>query len=561
MLEPAPPDGAVPPDGPVDALVPAERPCGSPEDPANCGRCGNDCAALANVAPGAAVTCVEGRCVVPPAGCKPGFAHCSANPQDGCEASLDASASCGLCGRSCAVANGASMCVARACTAPTCNSGFKVEGAACAACKLAVPALCMRGASGISCARADAAGNLGSPTVFVSPAFSDLNGFSDAKFYSGIQYVDADGDGQIDVCVRSIYGPACTYGKGGTSFEVGAAQLYTIFADEQGWGSTRSGWGSVQFPDIDGDGKADVCGRAGTGTICALSQGRNFGSYTGAFVEGTSDAAGFNVAPSYWATLQFPDVDGDGRADHCARGPQGIVCGLSDGVTFPLFGSWDAGKAFSDAAGFDQSGRWETIQFPDLDGDGKADICGLGTKGLLCGLSNGKDGFGPILPWAPAFADGGATPWANDGSHFLTIQYPDLNGDGKQDVCGRGVDGLWCGLSTGKAFATPTRWAPEFTDAGGWKVVRLAGSIQFLDMDGDGKDDVCGRGPTGVRCGLSDGTSAFTGWKTFDIFSDAAGWGMPGRVSTTALVFLDAGTCRSMKRRTPALRPAARLPF
>ncbi len=82
---------------------------------------------------------------------------------------------------------------------------------------------------------------------------------------------------------------------------------------------------TVRFGDINGDGLVDVCGRSPEGLLCALSNGPSFLAPTVWLAE-MSDAAGW--AP-YGASLRLVDVDGDGRADACARGPQGVVCALA----------------------------------------------------------------------------------------------------------------------------------------------------------------------------------------------------------------------------------------
>ncbi len=66
----------------------------------HCGRCGNDCAALTGVDPTAA-RCVGGACRIEGA-CLPSRAHCSSNPQDGCETDVTTPARCGDCSTRCA---------------------------------------------------------------------------------------------------------------------------------------------------------------------------------------------------------------------------------------------------------------------------------------------------------------------------------------------------------------------------------------------------------------------------------------------------------------------------
>lgn len=78
--------------------------CGdTTSDPLNCGRCGHDCNTLPNVT-GPGATCSAGACVIPRAACRAGFAHCSANPDDGCEADLSQPAHCGGCATRCPAA-------------------------------------------------------------------------------------------------------------------------------------------------------------------------------------------------------------------------------------------------------------------------------------------------------------------------------------------------------------------------------------------------------------------------------------------------------------------------
>jgi hypothetical protein len=64
--------------------------------------------------------------------------------------------------------------------------------------------------------------------------------------------------------------------------------------------------------------------------------------------------------------------------------------------------------------------------------------------------------------WTPAFSD--ATGWSVSQAYWGTISYPDLNGDGKQDVCGRVDDGLMCALSNGASFGSVLLWTATYSD-------------------------------------------------------------------------------------------------
>jgi hypothetical protein len=349
--------------------------------------------------------------------------------------------------------------------------------------------------------------------------FSDANGWNSNPAYWGtIQYPDVNGDGKADLCGRGGGGINCAISTGSSFAEV------TIwrdnFSDANGWNSDPAFWGTIQYPDVNGDGKADVCGRGGGGINCAISTGSSFSKVT-IWRDNFSDANGWKGNQAYWGTIQYPDVNGDGKADVCGRGGGGINCALSTGSSFAEVTIWR--DNFSDANGWNSDpAYWDTIQYPDVNGDGKADVCGRGGGGINCALSTGSS-FAEVTIWRDNFSD--ANGWKGNQSNWGTIQYPDVNGDGKADVCGRGGGGINCALSTGSAFSNVTIWRNNFSDANGWKGSQSNwGTIQYPDVNGDGKADVCGRGGGGINCALSTG-SAFSNviiWS--EKFSDAKGW-------------------------------------
>lgn len=121
-----------------------DAPCGSPTDPRNCGTCGHDCTKLPNVA-AAMVTCQAGKCVVPAGACASGWAHCSASPDDGCEADLSRAQTCGACGttcgtgKMCALSGQSYQCVScgatgqACCGGTTCSTGNSCSNGVCTA--------------------------------------------------------------------------------------------------------------------------------------------------------------------------------------------------------------------------------------------------------------------------------------------------------------------------------------------------------------------------------------------------------------------------------------------
>ncbi len=366
--------------------------------------------------------------------------------------------------------------------------------------------LCGRDASGITCALAAASGGFGAP--FAGPAWSDANGWMAPRYASTIQFADINGDGKADACGRAGARVTCVLSNG-SGF--GAPVPGPSWSDAAGW-SLPEYYATVQLADVNGDGKSDVCGRSPAGITCALSSGTAFGTpFAG---PAWSDADGWNV-PNRYRTIRFADIDGDGRADVCGRSADGVHCAASTGSGF---GPDIAGPAWTDAVGWGRAAYASTLQLADIDGDGRADVCARGAAGIECALSTGT-GFAPEFA-GPAWGD--AAGWSAP-AYYATIVFPDLDGDGRSDVCGRAPSGMTCALSTGSGFGAPFA-GPSWSDAAGWNQAHYYGTIGAGDVDGDGKDDLCGRDSVGVTCALSAGGS-FGATVTGPAWSDAT-WGL-----------------------------------
>src|SRR5439155_984169 len=131
----------------------------------------------------------------------------------------------------------------------------------------------------------------------------------------------------------------------------------------------------------------------------------------------------------------------------------------------------------SDALGWNTGPEYySTIRFPDLNGDGRADVCGRGGGGINCALSTGA-AFGAVSLWSTNFSD--AFNWNSSPGYYSTIRFPDVTGDGRADVCGRGSGGINCAPSTGGSFAPVSLWTMSFNDAAGWKAPEYHSTIRF----------------------------------------------------------------------------------
>ena len=289
------------------------------------------------------------------------------------------------------------------------------------------------------------------------------------------QNTDLDGDGRADICARGHAGVYCSF----SSEEDHTSHVLLLgLSNDQGWGDV-SNYATIKFADINGDNKADLCARSDAGIMCWTSTGLGFAK--GGPTIAMSDGDGYNDV-KYYSTIRFGDINGDGKDDACARFKEGFRCypSTGDGWGSPI----ELGD-MGDHQGWGEPQYYSTIRLADINGDGKTDVCGRGGGGFRCWVSDGAS-------FKETFT---AIPWSNDSGwahpqYYATIRMLDLNGDRKADVCARDSGGITCLLSDGSNFGTSFR-GPGLTDASGWADYDNYSTMHTGDIDGDGKDDIC----------------------------------------------------------------------
>jgi peptidoglycan/xylan/chitin deacetylase (PgdA/CDA1 family) len=233
--------------------------------------------------------------------------------------------------------------------------------------------VCIAAADGIACAASNVVGELG-PFRSWSPG--------DPAASRDLAFADVDGDGKADACRRTATGIACAKNLGGR-FDAARSWLADP-TDARGRGDARYA-STIQLADVDGDGRADVCGRSPSGLYCSISSGKGFGK-----VERWSDASDFGDG-----AMRFGDLNGDGRADVCGTagasmedsGAGGaIVCALSTAHGFTHATIWLAADALR-TQGWLRPELAATLQLGDVNGDGRADLCGRAEGGVACALA------------------------------------------------------------------------------------------------------------------------------------------------------------------------------
>ncbi|WP_353390274.1 FG-GAP-like repeat-containing protein, partial [Halopseudomonas sabulinigri] len=197
---------------------------------------------------------------------------------------------------------------------------------------------------------------------------------------------------------------------------------------------------------------------------------------------------------------ELADVNGDGMPD---------IVGFSKYGTYVSLGSsggFEASKLYY--SGFSTGSGWGSAathprMVVDINGDGYSDIVGFGDSHVYVSLSDGEKA-NTVTSWISGL--GGASGWANQDSHPRMLA--DVNGDGLQDIVGFGGATVKVALNRQTSFEFSSdfpEYTSEFYKNAGWssndKFPRT-----LADVNGDGKDDIVGFGPTGVKVALSTGS-------------------------------------------------------
>jgi hypothetical protein len=316
---------------------------------------------------------------------------------------------------------------------------------------------------------------------YVQPMFSYDDGWRVDQHVR--ELADVDGDGRVDVV-----------GFGRSGVYVGYAQLDGSFTDPvlklrnfgtaQGWNNTRH---VRTVADVDGDGREDLVGFGNAGVYVSYAQP------DGSFTPATVKLRQFGWDQG-WRVDQHPrevvDLVGNGTADIVGFGYSGVT--IAHGQTDRTF--IGAGKRI-DSYGYNRG--WRADQHPrmlaDVDGDGAADIVGLGDAGAWVSyFSVAGDTF--TAPRLLVRNFGSQQGW-RVGDHPRELG--DVNGDGRADIVGFGHRGVSVAYSQGYASFSPVALkTAEFGQVQGWRGDRHLRTL--ADVDGNGVQDLVGFGNAGV---------------------------------------------------------------
>ena len=313
--------------------------------------------------------------------------------------------------------------------------------------------------------------------------FSDSDGWGDPSRYQTIITGDVDGTGASELLGRSqsgLVGYRWT-GSAWSPLPVVSGGADPFFSDSacgqpSCFGLFRTGtfYKCPSFAPNCPGGRLRVAGRTGSGVDLehyespgvwepdppsadlAIRFGGIFGDLPGGpdcFV-GSTDCLG--SSPSYYETFGVTDFDHNGIDDLYARQSDGLQVRtplLDSGANYSL-------ATLSDLAGEPsaiQPGEWGSIRTGNIDGVGGPEVLALDGQGLQAWSYNtAAEAWNKLQPPTPLAL--GADPWLTHPEYYSTIQTGDVDGDGRDDVVARGPTGIRTWFYNRPGSASPPGW-------------------------------------------------------------------------------------------------------
>ncbi len=373
------------------------------------------------------------------------------------------------------------------------------------------------GASAQTCPSSNPDTNYNCPVgpPYMLPGWGNVP-WSQPQYFTTIQTADVDGDGQAELVGRDsrglhIFKFSTTTGTWLPVFVIGGgAELVLVdFSDRNGWAAERF-YSTIKLVKLDSS-PAKLVARSHSGLLVyefIKGPPNSLGFPTGAWRQLTIEGPfpgnddNWGIAP-YYQTLRYGMIDASGNASVIGWGTQGIS-------TFTWNGSgWTpqaATPAFGDAVATDPRDLI-SLQLAKIDAAGKAKLITVDDSGLTAFQ------FVPGTGWQRQVDDtarlfGETSCGIDSNSCAYTLQTMLLDTTGIPAVIARGLGCSPGGVFGVKLDASTNQWVsiygstsstrpfddcpPSFAKPESFRSIRAA------DLDGDGIDELLGRGPDGV---------------------------------------------------------------
>ncbi|KAI1034833.1 hypothetical protein LB504_004407 [Fusarium proliferatum] len=249
---------------------------------------------------------------------------------------------------------------------------------------------------------------------------------------------------------------------------------------------------AVHFADLNGDGRSEYLWVDSNGAVTAfLNLGSSSGGANAGKVQWSAQGVIATGVGGNRASVQFADLNGDGRAEYLKVNDDGSVecwlnAGRPDNGPNAAKVTWIPQGKIASGVGKDGAG----VRFADLNGDGRAEYLYINTDGSVeCWLNAGGPDNGPKaakVTWIPQ-----GTIASGVGVGRDNVVFADINGDGKSDYIALsqedGSAQLWLNGGGPDDGPNPAKvvWLPHGKIADG--VGNSGRDVQFADLNGDSR--------------------------------------------------------------------------
>lgn len=357
--------------------------------------------------------------------------------------------------------------------------------------------VCYRGDYGIACHISDGVGGYTYvPTSMCGDGqvYEDCDyGVPDSENFSTISYVDANGDGMLDIVFRGDMGlEAHVWNGSGFTPHITKSNICS-----NGNSCDSDNIPYIHFADINADGFADFCYRGDTGISCRLGSANGWGAekVSDICANGSGLYGGCNDNDN-WATISYVDMTGDGVLELVYRSDSGMRVAFWSSSGF-VGGDNGVTTCASGQAGCNDMDNYSYIRHPDINGDGLSDLCYRGDSGIRCHFANGDNwNASADIVTDICGTNSGKYGQCNDSDNYTTIQYTDFNADGLSDLVFRSDnEGIKVFLYDGATFSEHADSTLNGLCSTGSVLGYICNdqnnynTISFADFNGDGESD------------------------------------------------------------------------
>jgi hypothetical protein len=330
------------------------------------------------------------------------------------------------------------------------------------------------------------------------------------EYYETIQTGDLDGDGVAELIGRDaagvrvfMYSAALGAWRPVLTLDGEDELVLGDLSDHEGWHAPEY-YKTIRLVKLDSSASLSLVARAGSGLIVyRFTRGPDttFGFPTGSW--GTpiaggpfSDGEKWN-SPPYYETLRYGQIDANGTTAVIGWGANGIATSRWNGSGWTALA---ASAGFGDATGYDPA-EITSLRLAQIDTTSEKKLLFLNADGLAAYRFDSGTGWQPMVSDVNGVFTSGCDVLVECA---YTLQTAMLDKTGAPTIVAH-TAGCKSGLAGAKLNAAGTAWertfdtgpftecGPDsFFEAWNWR------TIQAADIDGDGIDELVGRGPRGI---------------------------------------------------------------